>query len=56
MGLGIFFLQNFPGATFIPDSRVLYCKKCGGKVNPIGNICRNMMQNLNWGVHYQSFF
>ena len=24
--------------------------------NPIGNICKNMMQNLDRDVHYQSFF
>ena len=38
--------------------RVYYTvKKNEGKViNPIGNICKNMMQNLNRDVHYQSFF
>ena len=31
-------------------------KISGGEVNPVGSICKNMMQNLNRDVHYQSFF
>ena len=37
--------------------RVYYSVKIsGGEVNPVGNICKIMMQNLNRDVHYQSSF
>ena len=31
-------------------------KISGGEVNPVGNVCKNIMQNLNRDVHYQSPF